>query len=211
VIKQKGDKSVEEWEHHRSGFSTQIYLRGTRFVATLLEREFEAPDISIIRKQLGDYAHHWLTMEWFPIIEIEVDGGGRYKSDDAKEQIEFKRERYQLSRSPAGEVFKVDWEITDPNHQKAQMQRQGTDRYDSWSDRLKIAGIPLGRPFKVSDDRYILDYTDDLWQQCENIAKAIFDLRKQLRAMISTNEGIQKFLSIGFSTASTIQIEDKKK
>ncbi len=108
MIKNKGDRKVETFEHARRGTTCDIYLRGTKFVATLLEKEFEAPDVSILREKLRDYAEHWITMEWFTLIELEIeDRTNRYRESTTGESISLERTRFYVSKSPAGMMFQV--------------------------------------------------------------------------------------------------------
>lgn len=204
MIKEKGDKKVETWTHGRSGFETDIYLRDTSFVATLLEKFFDAPDIAMLRKQLGDYAEHWLTMEWFEILEINVSQG---VYNHEKASIQFKYDRFLISESPAGQLFTVKWSVH-PEHRKAEMDHLG-DGYNSrgrgMTNKLKLIGFPLVAPLSRGDNEYWMAYTETLWQKCEYIANSIEDLHNQLRGMISSNEGLQKFLAIGGPQPLTLE------
>lgn len=190
MIKSKGDKKVQNWEHLRSGLGCGIYLRGTKFAATFLEKEFEAPDINIIQNQLRDYAEHWITMEWFPVIEIEIEAGeGRYRSDPVGETVSLNCKRFYLSLSPAGEIFEVEWDV-DADHRKAKMTN-----YGRYSSELKLTGLPLRAPLKTGrGEKYLMDYTNDLWDKFEQIARGILALRETLHKLVSTKQGISQLL-----------------
>lgn len=210
MIKRKDDKKVDEWEDHKSGFSTTIYLRYTSFVATLLEKSFEAPDIAMLRKQLSDYAEHWITMEWFPILELQASETSHYSDrPDASVQLKFKR--FLMSQSPAGEMFTVDWDVH-PDHRKAEMSQIDNgyrSRGRGMGSKLKLIKFPLVAPLSQgSDNCFWISYTDELWGKCEYIAGAIQSLREQLNDMIKSNEGIQKLLAIG--GPQTLQLMDVK-
>src|SRR4051812_45913797 len=104
MIKKAGDKKVDDYKHHKSGVECAIYLRYTTFVATLLERSFEAPDIAILRRQLDDYAEAWVTIEWHPLLEIEIETNNHsYRDECDGESLKFKRKRFYVGTSPAGE------------------------------------------------------------------------------------------------------------
>jgi hypothetical protein len=102
----KGDRKVQTWRHDRSGLSADIYLRGTKFVALFLEEQFEAPDVSMLRKKMSEKAEHWITMQWHPMIEVAIkEPSGHYSGEPDSQGIELQLERYLLSRSPTGELY----------------------------------------------------------------------------------------------------------
>lgn len=207
MIKQHGDKKVQDWTHPRSGLETCIYLRGTQFVATLLEEEFRAPDVAMLRKKLSDKAEHWIEMDWYPIIEVRIGEAGRHYRDDGEgESIEFSRSRFFISQSPAGEIFKCEWEVA-PSHRKARM-----DSYGNAKD-IKLIGLPLDAPLKIearySDGgKYLIDYNEALWVEFDRITENIFRLKKRLKEIVSTNQGLTFLLESAGS--DVLQLQDAK-
>lgn len=197
AIKQtKSDKKVEVWTHERAGLETTVYLSGTQFYANLLERDFRAPDIALLRKQLRDYAEVQISLEWYPILEVSTEAERGYRSTEGV-SITFKFERYFLGRSNGGEVFQVDWE-TDPEHRKAKMSSISDGRYGRHSshDReLKLTKLPLGAPFKKQAGEYLIDYDEDLWEACERIEKGIEAINGQILALFATKQGLAMLLS----------------
>jgi len=196
AIKQKGDRKVQTWTHPRSGLSADIFLRGTSFVALFLEEMFEAPDVAMLRKKLSDKAEHWIEMKWYPMLQVEIQAEThRYRGDLPKEGVEFGYKRFFLSQSPTGEIFSVDWDV-DPEHRKAQMESWGGGyrNYESYARKIKLAGLPLNAPLKKSDDEWLMDYSEELWQGFRQINKGIHDLRRRLREIVGTKQGLQQLL-----------------
>lgn len=195
MIKSKGDRKVETWEHQRSGVTCDIYLRGTKFVAVLLEKEFDAPDIAILRHQLRDYAEHWLSMKWFPLIKIDT-GADRYNSQgDQRADLKITIERFLVSASPAGQWFSVGWAV-DPAHRKSEMSDYSENRYGrgGMGSRLNIIGLPLKAPLKTSDDTYLMDYTEELWDKLFAIVQGVHALRKKISDLVSSKKGLESLL-----------------
>lgn len=194
MVRQKGDKKVQTWTHSRSGLSADIFLRGTSFRALFLEKMFDAPDVSILRKQLSDYAEHWIKMEWHPIIEIEMGEPSNYRSEIQREGIEFGCKRYYLSVSPAGEVFEVGWDVA-VSHRKAKMNSLGGSSYSrrgrGFNAEIRLAGLPLGAPMK-NGDNWMMDHDETLWAAFQQITEGIYALRKKLKQLVGTNEGIKQ-------------------
>lgn len=202
--KKKG-KKIETFIDHKSGLECDIYLDGTQFTATLLEREFTADNVALVRTKLRDYANHWLTMEWFPIAEVDCSETG-YSRGESRLKLEF--ERYYLSRSPAGEIFKVEWDV-DSAHRKAEMSLiTGEDRYGRHdrNNKLKIIGLPLTAPVKTGDEKFLIDYSDELWMKLKGIAENIDALSKRLHELISTKQGVAQLLE----GSSMLQLENAK-
>lgn len=196
MIKNKGDKKVETWEHARSGLTTDIYLRGCRFVAVLLETPFDAPDINIIRHEMADYAEHWITMKWHPIIEVEAGGSSGYRSSG--EGVKINYTRFYISQSPAGHFFKVSWEV-DEDHRKAEMSsfRTGRGRYgDDRTEKLNLVKLPLTAPLQQdSDEKYWIAYSEAIWVRLKGIDEGIQRLRKAITELISTRKGVELLIA----------------
>lgn len=205
MIKKTGDKKVEEWTHVRSGLETVIYLRGTDFAATILSRAFEAPNIAILRSQMADYCEHWITMEWFGLIEIDLDNDNHsFRNDPEGATITFKHKRFWVSKSPAGEFFSCPWEV-DEEHRKAKMEKYGVSggyhrRYhhdNTRHDMLTIIGLPLGAPLEKERGTYLLDYTEELWQRFEGLVAGIEAMQRTIKDLVSTRKGLAQLLTGG--------------
>lgn len=201
MIKKGGDKKVEEWTHDRSGLQATVYLRFTEFVATILGREFKAPNIAILRSQMADYCEHWITMEWFGIIELNVDSDRHsYRDDPEGAKLEFACKRFWVSKSPAGEFFRCEWDV-DKDHRKAKMERYGVSgsygrRYnEDRHNMLKIVGLPLKAPLEIEGGNYLLDYTEDLWTRFQGLITGIEAMQKMINSLVSSRAGIEQLLS----------------
>ena len=200
MIKKGGDKKVEEWTHSRSGLQTTIYLRFTEFVATILQREFKAPNIAILRSQMADYCEHWITMKWYGIIEIEVDSHrDSYRNTPQGAKLEFACKRFWVSKSPAGEFFRCQWDV-DPDHRKAKMENYGVSvgygrRYGKDHDMLKIVGLPLKAPLELDRGNYLLDYTEELWTRFQGLITGIEAMQKTITSLVSSRAGIEQLLA----------------
>ncbi len=196
AIRMKGDRKVETYKHPRSGLSADIYLRGTKFIALFLEEMFDAPDVALLRKKLSDKAEHWIEMQWYPVIEIEIDEDQHsYRGELPKEGIEFGCKRFLLSQSPVGEVLAVDWDV-DPEHRKAQMESWGGGYHNSdYGRKIRLTGLPLKAPLKKNDNEWLMDYNEDLWRGFNEITKGIYQLKKRLREIVGTKQGLQQLIN----------------
>lgn len=198
MTKQKGDRKVRTWSHPRSGLSADIYLRETRFVALFLEKTFEAPDVRMLEKKMSDYAEHWIQMEWYPVIEVEIDDDRHsYRGEITKEGLAFGFKRFYLSQSPVGEIFSVGWDV-ETAHRKASMESWGGGyrHHDNYSTKIKLIGLPLGAPLK-KDAGWLLDYNETLWLGFVGIRDGLMQLRKRLREMVGTREGLKQLMKGG--------------
>jgi len=199
LVKMKGDRKVQTWRDDRSGLSADIYLRGTRFVALFLEEMFEAPDVAMLRKKLRDKAEHWITMQWHPMIEVAIkDVGPRYRDEAESESIELKLERYYVSASPTGELFKVGWDV-DETHRKASMDHFGEGyRWNRGiASKIRLTGLPLKAPLRTHDGGWLIDYNEQLWDGFEGVQRGIRRLRKRLEELVGTRKGIELLLRGG--------------
>lgn len=183
-----------------------IYLRGTRFVAMFLERDYSSPEVATLRRALRDAAEHWMQLEWFGVIEIEVESenGVRVRrdyDDVCGAELEFKRNRYWITQSPAGRVYRCAWEIAE-EHRKAHLEAlsdnddAGNRRYygrDSHSlvKTVKLCGLPLRSPIKTGDGNFLLDYDPVLWDNLTGIIRNISLLRANLYEMTRSKKGIE--------------------
>jgi len=184
IVKQK---KVGTIEHAKANISVDFFLRGTQFVATVLEKEFTAPDASVLRHKVNEHIEHWLNLNWHPVIEVDVSGS-RYSGDSDNEvKIDFKR--YYLSVGPAGGLATVDWDV-DESHRKAKCE---WSRRDDWR---KLVKWPLEAPLEVGDE-WLLPYSEETWSALENISDGIGKLKKAIRALISTRAGVAKLQSTG--------------
>jgi hypothetical protein len=203
------DRKVDTYVHHNSGFTCDIYLRGTRFHALFLEREFDAPDVNILKHDMADFAEHWMTLEWHPVVNLKVEepGVGGYRSrgeeSDNEASIQLSFDRFYISQSPAGATFKVKWDVEE-EYRKIEMDpftiseryhgryRSQRDSYgnEPKPDKLKLVTLPLRAPIKTNSDSYLMAWTPELWNQLEGIAEGIKRMRQTLGKMITSKEGI---------------------
>jgi hypothetical protein len=145
---------------------------------------------------MSDYAEHWISMDWYPVIEVVIDAEDRhtYRNEITKKSIAFGIERYYISQSPVGEIFTVEWDV-DEKHRKAQMEHYGGGYgNNSYSAKIRLAGLPLGAPLK-KDDGWLMDYNEELWQGFKGVQKGIEQLTKRLRELVGTKQGLQQLLS----------------
>lgn len=198
MTKMKGDRKVQTWRHERSGLSADIFLRGTRFVALFLEEMFEAPDVAMLRKKMSDKAEHWIEMEWHPLIEVSIkEPSGSYHRDEPdSEGIDLQLERYLISCSPTGQLFRVGWDV-DPEHRKASMDSFG-EGY-RWTrgiaSRIRLTGLPLKAPMKTHDGGWLIDYNEQLWEGFTGVQQGIRELRRRLEKLVGTKQGIEMLLA----------------
>lgn len=172
-------KKVIDIEHPKSGVVVTCYLDKTRFTCTVLERTFVASDVSVLKTQVLDFLDHWLTLEWFPVIRVEhssSDGWGGGK----KTGLWLTTERMFLSRSPAGKVLRVGWDV-DPAHRKALC--------GSSDSAFNLASLPLGAPFKLGPSVTWMDYTESTWNSLQAIRDGIDRASAKLSDLVSTREG----------------------
>lgn len=201
--KEKGDRKVETWKH-RSGMEADIYLRGTRFVALFLERDYSAPEVATLRRALQDAAEHWMQLEWFGVIEIEVEDADGAKvrrdyDDVCGAELEFKRNRYWITQSPAGRVYRCAWEVAEA-HRKAHLEPLSDEgegggyhsrRSHSLVKTVKLCGLPLRSPIKTTNGNFLLDYDPVLWDNLTGIIRSISLLRANLYEMTRSKKGIE--------------------
>jgi hypothetical protein len=201
--KEKGDRKVDTWYHQKSGMSCDICIRGVTFYAHFLEHLFQAPDATILKRELTDYAEHWLDMVWHGVIEIDIDkeNYSGYSRDNG-EKVSLDLDRYYLSISPAGKSFKVSWD-TDEDYRKADMEAY-TDLYrgggygnDDKGDKLIIIGLPLKAPVKLKNGNYLLPYEEATWIALKEIESGIVNMRKKLKELVSTKAGVRQLLEAG--------------
>lgn len=186
-------KKVETFTHFKTGYEIDIFLDGTQFIAETNGEKFKANNAAEVRKQVDDFLDHWLTMAWHPVIEVEIERShGGYRDEIDKHSVEVGTSRYYVSRSPAGKVWWVDWDV-DEKHRKAKMSPWANGY--SRDDRIaKTICIPLGAPLKLEEGKMMIDYDDNLWDNLEGIKKMIGQLSKKLTDLCGTREGIKKLM-----------------
>lgn len=196
-MRKKGQTKVEDWTHSRSGVECAIYLEFTTFKAMLLEREFSAPDVAMLRKQLNDYAEAMVHLDWHPVIDVSTgESRASYRDEPDGESVNFGCKRFYLGESPAGELYKVDWDV-DEYLRKAQMASLGGGytRDDRLRSELKLAGLPLKAPLKQGYNRWLVPYSDELWDRCMKINESLRFVREQVTKLFKTKESVADFLA----------------
>lgn len=189
-------KKLGSWTHDKSGITVDYFINGTRFECTVLEEKLDAPEAAVLRHKAMDKLEHWMTMEWFPIMEVEVSDDGQHSYSDEPEgdAISIKVKRYWLSRSPAGRVVRCDWDV-DEEHRKAQMASYG-------GSDLQLTRLPLKAPFRGSGrygrtDGVMIDYTEELWDTVQRMIKALSQMRSELAKLFKNKDGIAKLQAGG--------------
>jgi hypothetical protein len=198
LIKAKS-KRVGEWAHPTSGIVTEYFLEDTKFVCVVLEERLSAPEASVLRAKVEDKLDHWLTMEWFPVMEIEVEdkSPGSYRDEPKGDGLAIGVRRYFLSRSPAGKVYQCDWDV-DEIHRKAKMTGYGNgyNRYGN-NDTMALTRLPLAAPLKLGEEKTMIDYTEEAWAGCQEIIKGLGIMRARLSKLIRSREGLRRLTSGG--------------
>jgi hypothetical protein len=167
--------------HAESGIEVDYFLRGTRFVARVLEEEVSAPEAAILTREVRDRLDHWLKMDWYPIIETEIETRWQERKESAN--VEIKIRRYWLSRSPAGLLRTCEWEV-DEVHRKAKM-----NRFESCRE-LNLTKLPLGVPLTLRSGKTMIDYDDQLWRNLLGIVASIRAIRERLQTLLTSKAGI---------------------
>ncbi len=187
-----GKKKLGSWTHEASGITIDYFIEGTRFVCVCLEETVSAPEASVLRAQVFDRIEHWMTMEWFPVIEIEVDDNNcsSYRDEPEGDAVSVKAKRFYISRSPAGRVKRVEWDVEEV-HRKAKMRDYG-------GSELQLTRLPLKCPLvQGRGDGTLIDYNEEAWEALQQIIKAIGQIREQVGKMIKTKAGIEKLSAAG--------------
>lgn len=194
-------KKLGSWTHEKSGITVDYFINGTRFECTVLEQKLNAPEAAVLRHQVMDRLEHWMSMEWFPIINVEVSdegaGGANYRDEPTGDGLSIKVRRFYLSRSPAGQVMQCGWDV-DEEHRKAKMSTYG-------GSDIALTRLPLKAPFSCSgrgyrsDSGYLMDFTPELWATLVEMIQSLGKMRVQLAKLFKTRDGVAK-LQAGRST-----------
>ena len=198
MTRQKDQKKLGTWNHDKSGINVDYFIRHTTFYATVLGEELSAPEADVLRAKVMDKLEHWMQMDWHAVMQVQVEDheGDTYREEPEGDGLYCKIKRFYLSRSPAGNVMEVDWDV-DEAHRKAKMKRRGSEGYRGRDDGLQLARLPLGAPYKLSEGNWLLDYSEETWRACEEIIKALGKMKKQLRDLVKTRAGIAKLAAGG--------------
>lgn len=189
-------RKVGTIRHETSGAEIDYFLSGTRFTAICLEEEVSAPDAATLRHDICDRLDHWVKLEWFPMMEIELERERRWNDNAPKLELSF--ERFYLSRSPAGRIQRVEWD-TDPVHRKANMRQ--------WDKReVTLSKLPLTAPLRVDGETILMDFDEAIWQRLVELEKAIKLLSSEIYKMLSTKAGLARLVNSG----AKFLITDKK-
>lgn len=193
-------KKIGTWHHDKTGIDIDYFLEGTLFKAIVLEETLSAPEASVLRAKVDDKLNHWLTLEWHAVIEIEVEAdSGYYRTRVEGDGLTLKIGRYYLSRSPAGDIKRVGWDV-DESHRKAKM-----GNYDDRS--LKLTRLPLGAPFQIErENHWLIDYDENAWNALESIIRGIGQLRRNISDLVKSKDGVKKLVSAG---AKVLMLSDK--
>jgi hypothetical protein len=186
--------------HEKSGIEIEYFINGTQFECTVLEEKLTASEASVLRHMVVDKLEHWMNLEWFPIMEITCEekkyDSYRNEGPDIEAGIQLGARRYWLSRSPAGNVVRVDWDV-DEEHRKAKMENFG-------QKDLKLTRLPLKAPFQRNSSRWssgsqewMIDYTKEKWDTVTRMIEAIQQMHSQMAKLFKSREGIAKLESVG--------------
>lgn len=177
-------KKAGEIEHARSGITVPVFLDKMTFHCTCLEQRFTAPDAKILEASVKDFIDHWLTLDWHPMILVESatnDGWGNSK----KVGLWLTCKRVYLSRSPAGQMLEVGWDVEEM-HRKALCGPMHSGR------ELRLSTLPLGAPLKVGPSTTWMDYSETKWIALRTIIDGIEKLAEHLSELVTTREGNAK-------------------
>jgi hypothetical protein len=197
-----GPRKLGQWEHEKSGIVIEYFIEHTTFKCTVLEEKLEAPDATVLQHKAFDKIEHWMNMTWHPVIDVTcAEGERRYSYRDEPEgessaSVKIEANRFWLSRSPAGRMVMVEWDVEE-EHRKAKLEKYGgTD--------IQLTRLPLKAPFKFKEDsdhknggRWLIDYDESIWSAIEQMIEAINSMRKNLVAMFKTKEGVTQLQSAG--------------
>ncbi len=174
-------KKVGEITHERSGIIGMIYLDKLKFRCEVHGVKFEAEDATTLRTKVLDYLEHWMQLDWHPVICVELSDGDGWQNK-RKTGLWVATTRMYLSRSPAGDYMKVDWEVA-PDHRKALCGRAHA------SSVFQRVTLPFRVPFRESPQLVWMDYTEAKWNSLQALQRGIVDLVDKLNDLISTEQG----------------------
>lgn len=193
---EKKAKRVGTWDHSNSGIVVEYFLEGTKFVCVVLEEKLSAPEASVLKDKAMDRLEHWIKMEWHPVMVIEVEdkSPGGYRDEPQGDGLAIGVKRFYLSRSPAGRVYECDWDV-DEIHRKAKMTVYSCGRYDR--NEMTLTKLPLCAPYKINDDRTMIDYSDEVWAAVQGLIVGLGEMRVKLGKLIRSRDGFSLLVQGG--------------
>lgn len=173
---------IDDLYHERSGITVTIYLNteGNGFMATLPSgKEVWSKTREDLETQIEAWLDENTVLEWLPVIQIDEYPQNSY---DPESVVGFDMTRmwYAKKKSGQGMLYK-HWEPEEDGKERV---------WDAkWGFEAKDFNPPCSWKGRSGCDFY-LPYSEETWEELQKLQGALVDLKKLLRHVLGTGEGL---------------------